>query len=270
MTVARIFGFLSLTLQAADWLNEGGQHNFQPLERELTPASVPGLKLIWKRKLGDGAVRLSSPVIMGRLITYRGTVELVFVNSSDGHVYAVDGDSGKIFWTRRFESAAGAAPVKCSEAATPALTPNPADVDPDDDGPQPRRPLFVLASDGLHTLNPIDGKDDRPPARRAFCAGALVVRKGKAERLRASRDAIWKDAFGVRHRFDGAVVAGGVAFALDPSSGELQAFDALARRPLYRSGPIAATASSLAVANGHVCFTASDGTLYCFGFPLDG
>ena len=267
MAVARIFIFLAVSLRAADWLNEGGdatQRNFQALERELTPASVSGLKLIWKRKLGDGA-RLSSPVIMGRLITYRGTVELVFVSSSDGHVYGVDGDFGKIFWTRHVESAAAVCPVP----ATPALTPNPPDVDPDDDGPQPRRPLYVQAPDAmLHSLNPIDGKDDAP-ARRASCAAALVVKNARAQSLKATSVAIWKDAQGATHRFPGAVVAGGVAFVLAPSTGELRAFDALTKQALFSSGPTSPSTSALAVANGHVCFTASDATLYCFGFPSD-
>src|SRR5260221_11209895 len=71
MTVLRLLFLFALTLDAADWLNEG---KVQPLEREISPATVAGLRLIWKRKLGEAP--LSSPVIMGRLITYRGTVEL--------------------------------------------------------------------------------------------------------------------------------------------------------------------------------------------------
>lgn len=254
MTVARAFVLFTVTLQAADWLNEGGdahQRNFQALERELTPASVPALKLIWKRKLGEQA-RLSSPIIMGRLITFRGTVELVFVTSSDGHVYAVDGDFGKVFWDRKLDSQSDV----CRNPATPALTPNPPDVDPDDDGEQPKRPLYVLAPDAmLHSLNPIDGKDGAM-ARPFHCSSALVVKRSKAAALKTRRVAR-------------AVTAGGVAFVLIPSTGELQAFDAVTHAALYRSGPTSPTTSALAVANGHVCFTASDAALYCFGFPLD-
>ena len=268
MTVARLFFLLAVSLQAADWLNEGGdasRHNFQPLERELTPASAPGLKLIWKRTLGDGA-RLSSPIIMGRLITYRGTVELVFVTSSDGHVYGVDGDFGTLFWTRQLDSKAAV----CAAPATPALTPNPPDVDPDDDGPQPRRPLYVLAPDAmLHSLNPIDGKDDAA-ARPMACAAALVVRRSRADILkRRPYVAAWKDDRGKARRFPNAVVAGGVAFVLTRSTGELSAFDAVSRRLLFRGGATSPTGSALAVANGHVCFTASDATLYCYGFPVE-
>lgn len=247
----RLFFLFTMSLQAADWLNEGGdarRRNVQPLERELSTASVPGLKLIWKRKLGEGA-RLSSPVIMGRLITYRGTVELVFVTASDGSVYAVDGDFGTVFWTRKLEGSG-----RCKKPATPALTPNPKGVDPDDDGEQPRRPLYVVAPDGmLHSLNPIDGRDDGA-ARRFGCPGSLVVKGSKV----AAADHI-----------PSAVRAGGVAFLLSKTTGELEAVDASTRVSLYRSGPASPTVSSLAVANGHVCFTASDATLSCFGFPVE-
>ena len=248
MTAGRLFVFFGLSLQAADWLNEGVR---QPLEREITPTSVKDLKLIWKRTLGGGA-RLSSPVIMGRLITYRGTVELVFVSSSDGHVYAVDGDFGKVFWTRDL----GSGPSKCLVPATPALTPNPPGVDPDADEEPPRRPLYAQAPDSLsHAINPANGKDfEDEPARRGSCAAALVVKKGRAGGMKGTR---------------APVVAGGVAFSLEPSTGELLGVDARTRQALFRSGPTSPTTSALAVANGHVCFSASDATLYCFGFPME-
>lgn len=245
MTVALVSLFFALSLEAADWLNEG---RLQPLEREITPSTVKDLKLIWKRKLRDGA-RLSSPIIMGRLITYRGTVELVFVSSSDGRVYAVDGDFGKVFWTRDLTPGS----VKCSEPATPGLTANPPDVDPDADEEPPRRPLFVQGPDGLvHSLNPINGKDDGR-AGRMSCVGALVVRKNGARALRGAR---------------GPVVAGGVEFALAAGTGELTAVDAASRAQLFRSEPVGKTGSALAIANGHVCFTV-DSTLFCFGFPME-
>lgn len=266
MTAALILLAIA-TLQSADWINEGGnarRTNWQPEEREITPASARNLKLIWKRQLGGGGHQLSTPIILGRLITYRGTVELVFVTSSKGFVYAVDGDFGKVFWTHQLPLNSN----RCATVATPALTPLAPGFDPDDDGPQPLRPLYVLAPDAmLHTLNPIDGKDYSMP-RPASCAASLVVRGTKSYAAGpAPNNAVWRDARGARHTYPGAVVAGGVAFVLQKSTGELQAFDALTRELLYRSGPTNPAAGSLAVANGHVCFTALDSTLYCFGFP---
>jgi outer membrane protein assembly factor BamB len=52
----------------------------------------------------------------------------------------------------------------------------------------------------------------------------------------------------------------------------LFALDALSGRRLYSSGDeikSAVTNSGLAIANGHVCFGDSEGTVYCFGFPID-
>lgn len=147
---------------AADWLNQGGdpQHtNWQKREKSINAATVPGLKPIWKRPLAGAA--FSSPVIMGRLVTHRGTVELVFVLSNSGDLYAVDGDFGTVFWKRHFE---GSPPSSCqlNDVPTPVLTPPAADYneDEDDDVPQPLRPLYVLSSDGiLHAVHPGLGTD---------------------------------------------------------------------------------------------------------------
>jgi outer membrane protein assembly factor BamB len=53
---------------------------------------------------------------------------------------------------------------------------------------------------------------------------------------------------------------------------KLFALNAATGQRLYSSGdeiksPV--TKSGLAVANGHICFGDSGGTLYCFGFPID-
>jgi outer membrane protein assembly factor BamB len=51
----------------------------------------------------------------------------------------------------------------------------------------------------------------------------------------------------------------------------LHAMDALQGTELYNSGEsICSSASSknLAIANGHICFSAADGWLYCFGIPF--
>jgi len=52
----------------------------------------------------------------------------------------------------------------------------------------------------------------------------------------------------------------------------LRALDARNGHELYNSGnqieaPV--DSSGLAIANGHVCFGDTAGTLYCFGFPVD-
>jgi outer membrane protein assembly factor BamB len=70
------------------------------------------------------------------------------------------------------------------------------------------------------------------------------------------------------------VVTNGVVFALasGPTHATLYALDAATGRELYSSGDTVTSitrSSGLAVANGHVCFGAADGTLYCFGIPFE-
>jgi outer membrane protein assembly factor BamB len=66
------------------------------------------------------------------------------------------------------------------------------------------------------------------------------------------------------------VIANGVVFALARSV--LYALDARTGTQLYASGDAItpfADSSALAVANGHITFGTSDGTLYCFGLPIE-
>ena len=74
-----------------------------------------------------------------------------------------------------------------------------------------------------------------------------------------SRDMAAPDAIGV---------ANGVVFALD--GGALLALDAGSGRELFSSGMIGSRgrSSALAIANGHVCFAASQ-TLFCYGLPIE-
>jgi len=74
------------------------------------------------------------------------------------------------------------------------------------------------------------------------------------------------------------VVANGILYFLSTAVGgtsnhlTLHALDALNGKELYSSGSIIASRSSsgnIALANGHVCFSADDGVLYCFGLPFE-
>lgn len=368
-----LFACSGVLAWTADWLNQGGdpqRSGWQRREDVLNAESVRGLRLIWKRQLEKPGIPLSAPVMVRRVVTYRGSVELVFVASATGNVYAVDTDFGTVFWKRPTEAA------NAPSVATPVLSPLPDGADEDDDGPPPPRPLYVLAASGqLYALNPGDGKDAAParqflPANSGasslnlfrgtvytgtaagmwslgmgteprFLAGktngvtigtdggahatggcalrwrgrdwiAGVGREGQVVLRNAVEPpvggavATWEDAAGVRwlcaatpraglatYRVEEKngqplpvrawtsqplvspstpVMAGGVVFALD--SGTLHAWDAATGKHLYSSRAeaaprAAARTSELAVANGHICFTASDGILYCFGFPVD-
>jgi outer membrane protein assembly factor BamB len=70
------------------------------------------------------------------------------------------------------------------------------------------------------------------------------------------------------------VIANGIIYLLSAQSGHtaLYALDALTGQQLYSSGSTVESptlSAGLAVANGHICFGTQNGTLYCFGLPID-
>jgi outer membrane protein assembly factor BamB len=223
---------------AADWTCAASS---QKHEKILSVESVGKLQLVVKRKLG--AEPLSPPVMLGRLVTHRGIKDLVFI-SGDSNVYAVDTDLGTLFWQRNLEA---------KSPVTPLL--GPGDGDDDDDAiSMGIRPLFLLrgGGGGILTLNAGSGAD--------FAPGAEIPMQVRE----CSRKA---------HRVE-AAVANGVRFELANGHTRpiLRAINTADGRELYRSGteieaPI--DSSGLAIANGHVCFGDIQGTLYCFGFPVD-
>ena len=74
-----------------------------------------------------------------------------------------------------------------------------------------------------------------------------------------------------------AIAAGVIYFVSSASSNgssylQLHALDASSGRELYISGNLIAstsTSGNIAIANGHVCFSAADGLLYGFGLPFE-
>src|SRR5262249_26144152 len=68
--------------------------------------TVKDFQLLWKMKLetqSRGLRPILPPVILGRLISYRGFRELAFVATSADIVYAIDADLGKMFWQKHLE-----------------------------------------------------------------------------------------------------------------------------------------------------------------------
>lgn len=159
----------------ADWPSSRGdpqRTGWQRRELTLTSGNVGRLRLLWKWKV-EGARGLAAPTILGRMITHRGTVELVFVAGVSGDVVAIDGDFGTVFWKRRLavaEAIAGCAPLA---PPVPVLAPGAAGEEADDDAQQPLRPLHVLTVDGrLHELNPANG-EAVSPAREFVQRGGM-------------------------------------------------------------------------------------------------
>src|SRR6266581_5267271 len=69
----------------------------------------PGFQFLWKMKLDNDAKQLNSltqPVLLDRLIGYRGFKSLAFVGASSDALYAIDDDLGRLYWKTRFNMTA--------------------------------------------------------------------------------------------------------------------------------------------------------------------
>src|SRR5215831_3349837 len=150
----------------------------------ITKDTVKDFQLLWKMKLESqsrGLRPVLPAVILGRLISYRGFRELAFVATNADIVYAIDADTGTIFWQRHLEYSVRepqvtASSLRCPGGLTatptmpipargaPALPPAPAEGQRGSafiDGPPS---VYALSSDGrLHRLNTSTGDDMTQP-----------------------------------------------------------------------------------------------------------
>jgi outer membrane protein assembly factor BamB len=86
-----------------------------------------GFQFLWKMKLDNEAKQLNSltqPVLLDRLIGYKGFKSLAFVGGSSDGVYAIDYDLGRLYWKTQFKNSAPPAPQSslCSGGLTAAAT----------------------------------------------------------------------------------------------------------------------------------------------------
>jgi outer membrane protein assembly factor BamB len=86
-----------------------------------------GFQFLWKMKLDNEAKQLNSltqPVLLDRLIGYKGFKSLAFVGGSSDSVYAIDYDLGRLYWKTQFKNSAPAASPSpnCPGGLTAAAT----------------------------------------------------------------------------------------------------------------------------------------------------
>ena len=181
---------------AIDWPfsgNDAQRSGWEKSDSRITKDNIKDFQLVMKMSLDPklkGVHSLTPPVMIGRLISYRGFKELAFVQGASDTLWAVDADMNRVFWAKHFEkpqhaprnSGPNAAMCSAAVAATPALTP------PIAFGARPRtptatsaappsaaknllnaggfgapRPAFALSGDGkLHLLNTSTGEDVAP------------------------------------------------------------------------------------------------------------
>lgn len=152
----------SLGLAAADWLTFGGdpsRSGWQKDEETLNVSNVKDLKIEWQLKLDNQPKEMYSltvPVSMNPVITPRGFKELLFVAGTSDELFAIDADSGKIFWKKKF-TVVGESKQKPHWLCPVALNATPV-ID------KKSRTVYVVSSDGyLHSLNVVNGEDNATP-----------------------------------------------------------------------------------------------------------
>lgn len=153
-------------MMAADWTTFGGdaqRDGWGKEETTLSKQNAKDIKLEWKIQLDNASKELNSltaPLVVEKLVTPQGFKDAVIVAGASDNIYAVDVDTGKIIWQKRFTAAPPAKP------ALVFLCPNALNATPVIDPQMMHATIYALASDGmLHSLNAVDGEDRMPPMR---------------------------------------------------------------------------------------------------------
>lgn len=158
-----------LAASGADWLTDGGdpqRNNWQKDEKLLSISSVKDIALLWKIKLENetrAMHNLLPPLVIGSVDTPSGKKQLAIQAGVSDHVYAIDVETGKVFWHTKFQSTfkeegGGRGPsVLCPGGMTANVTIGPA-------GVAGKYTIYAASWDGrLHQLNAADGKHITEP-----------------------------------------------------------------------------------------------------------
>src|SRR6185312_5765191 len=197
--------FLSAaTVWAADWPSQSGnpqRDGWAQGEEEVVKSAIPDLRLLYKHKVENesrGLNSLTSPLILGNLITYKGFKEMLFVGASSDTIYSIDAALNEPLWKAHFDYKGDQAQQTSPTAGCPGgLTATPADVG--SSGPlrrvfsfrrssRPAAPggvfatgfgrngyVFAIGSDGyLRFVRQSDGNDTAVPPVKFLPANANV------------------------------------------------------------------------------------------------
>src|SRR5438128_11295963 len=94
----------------ADWTTSGGdaqRSSWVRTDAKISKETMqkPGFQLLWKLKLKNEPKQLNSltpPVLLERLIGYRGFRMLGFVGGSSDKIFVIDTDLGRLEWEKQF------------------------------------------------------------------------------------------------------------------------------------------------------------------------
>ncbi len=155
--------FLAL---ASDWTMFDGdpqRTGWAKDETEITRDNVKKLKLLWQVKLDNepsGLGSLTAPITVSKVIHNSNFMDLAIVGGTSDKLFAIDIDSGKLFWQRQLPRPAEPKPKVGSEWLCPSSQNATPIVD------RPTKALYAVASDGrLYFINWANGEDKEPPVQ---------------------------------------------------------------------------------------------------------
>jgi len=161
------FTGLAALAAAGQWTTFGGnpqRDGWARGETTLTKENVAKIKLVWKLKVDSPARELSSlaaPIVVENVLMIQGHKDVIVVAGASDTLDAIDADTGKLLWHKKFEVTAAA------KQAPRWLCPNSMNATPvvQSGGENPRdKTVHVITSDGkLHSLNVVNAEDRKPP-----------------------------------------------------------------------------------------------------------
>jgi outer membrane protein assembly factor BamB len=115
---------------AGDWMTSGGdaqRSSWIRTDVKISPKNMvkPGLSLVWKLKLADGARELTGltpPVLVDFYIGYRGFRTLSFFGANSNKVVAVDSDLSRVEWEDKYSPPSKQSTPGCPGGMTSAVT----------------------------------------------------------------------------------------------------------------------------------------------------
>ena len=108
LLVSLLFAEAQSPAPARDWTTWGYDQErtgWNRGETAFTTDNVSGLRLLWKTQLGarsNGIVlsTLTAPLVVEGVRTGQGTKNLLFLLGADDTIFALDADTGKVFWQK--------------------------------------------------------------------------------------------------------------------------------------------------------------------------
>src|SRR6266849_11072483 len=103
--------FCAAAVRGADWLTDGGNPQrtaWQKDEKILSTATAKDIRLLWKIKLDNEPRQMHNlflPLFVERVNTSRGPKQIAIETGVSDNIYAIDVETGKLLWTKHFQSA---------------------------------------------------------------------------------------------------------------------------------------------------------------------